>query len=99
MKFEESQDYGLLESFLFYLSVERNLAQNTIISYKFDVVDLIKFLHTKRQTLESATYFNVVHFFEFLMKERSLEPATQLRKLSVFFNFYEFLKTEKGTST
>jgi len=37
-----------LECFLDYLSIERGLAQNTIISYKYDLIKYITFLKKKK---------------------------------------------------
>lgn len=94
MNFEE--DLKLLDSFLFFLKVEKGLAENTVISYRFDLIDLIKFLNNEKKRLKEATYFDVLAFFEFAVKEKDIESTSQLRKISVFFNFFEFLIEEKG---
>ena len=67
MNFEE--DLKLLDSFLFFLKVEKGLAENTVISYRFDLIDLIKFLNNEKKLLKEATYFDVLAFFEFAAKE------------------------------
>jgi len=40
-----------LENFLDYLSIERGLAENTIISYRYDLIKYIVFLKKERLVL------------------------------------------------
>ena len=96
MKFEGNADVELINSFLFFLKAEKNLSQNTIVSYRFDLIDLLKFLYDAKKNFQTASYFDFIHFFEFLVKSKEIETSSQLRKTSVFYNFYEFLKLEKG---
>jgi integrase/recombinase XerD len=86
----------LIESFLFFLSAEKNLAKNTILSYRFDLEDFAKFLIGTKKDFASTTYFDIISYFEFLAKSKEIESSSQLRKTSVIFNFYEFLIKEKG---
>lgn len=88
---------AFLESFLDFLVAEKGLTQNTVISYKFDVEQFLEFVTCiHKKTLKDVTYFDVLSFFEKSVMERELESSSQLRKISVLFNFYEFLKNNHG---
>jgi integrase/recombinase XerD len=85
-----------INSFLFFLSAEKNLAQNTLVSYRFDLEDFSKFLTSIKENFETANYLSLIKYFEFLAKDKDIKTSSQLRKTSVLFNFYEFLIKEKG---
>jgi integrase/recombinase XerD len=92
MNFETS----LINKFLFFLEAERGLAKNTTISYRFDLEDFVEFLISKKLSFEMVNYLTILSYFEFLAKTKEIESSTQLRKISVLSNFYEFLIREEG---
>jgi integrase/recombinase XerD len=73
-----------LESFLDYLSIERGLAQNTIISYRYDLIKYISFLKKKRI---SSNYF-------VYLRGKDLEINSISRNLVAVKMLYRFLLME-----
>ena len=89
-------DKDLIQNFLFFLYSEKGLSQNTITSYKFDLTDFINYTESIKINLQQIQSLNILQYFEHLANEKSIEASSQLRKISVLFNFYEFLIKEKG---
>jgi site-specific recombinase XerD len=78
-----------LNDFLNYMSVEKNLSNNTVISYKKDL----------NQYFESSSIVNIEQLNKstirkFLADINSLAPTTRRRKLSAIRSFMTFLKKE-----
>ena len=83
-----------LESFLDYLSMERGLAENTIISYRYDLIKYISFL--KKNKVSSFNQTNKVfvnNYFAYL-REKDLEINSISRNLVAVKMFYRFLLME-----
>jgi integrase/recombinase XerD len=89
-------EINLINKFLFFLEAERGLAKNTTISYRFDLEDFVEFLVSKKLSFEMVNYITILSYFEFLAKTKEIESSTQLRKISVLSNFYEFLIREEN---
>ena len=90
------EDLSLIEEFLNFLKIEKGLANATIISYRFDLDQLLKYLLSRQRSFKAATYFDILNFFEFIVKEKDIEASSQLRKISCFWGFYEFLMRERN---
>ena len=88
------EDLSLIEKFLNFLKVEKGLANATVVSYRFDLEQLLKYLFSHQKRFETATYFDILNFFEFIVKEKEIEASSQLRKISCLWGFYEFLMRE-----
>ncbi len=85
----------LIDSFLSYLSVERGLAQNTIISYQSDLNSYIEFLSGRSiATLSKANKNDIVNFMLF-QKDRGLAANSIARRLAAVKVFHRFLVRER----
>ena len=84
----------ILGYFLDYLSVERGLAQNTIISYRYDLIKYINFLKkNKVQSLNQTSKGLINNYFVYLRKE-GLEINSISRNLVAIKMFYRFMLAE-----
>lgn len=90
------KDLLLAEAFLNFALAEKGLAKSSISSYRFDLIHFLKFLGGAGKILSEVIYLDVLAFFEAEVMEKEIESSSQLRKISVLFNFYEFLVREKG---
>lgn len=85
----------LLETFLNYLSVERGLARNTIISYRDDLHVYMDFL--KKRNIN--TFFNAnrddITEFMFYQKDKGLNASSIARRIAAIKAFYRFLTRER----
>lgn len=85
----------LVEQFLDYLSVERGLSKNTIVSYRRDLVKFAHYLDSRRiSEISSATKHNVTKFLYFL-KDSGQSPNSISRNLAAVKMFYRFLVSER----
>ncbi|OGS21394.1 MAG: site-specific tyrosine recombinase XerD [Elusimicrobia bacterium RIFOXYA2_FULL_39_19] len=83
----------LLESFLQYLKVERNLAHNTILSYGSDLKLYFQYLEKLKKSAYEVHQDDLVNY----IMERKFEKGNPLREKSIFRlieslrHFYKFL--------
>lgn len=85
----------LLELFLDYLSVERGLSSNTIVSYRQDLETYTEFLNSCNITSFSDTKKQQVTNFMFSQKEAGLSVNSIARRLAAIKSFYRFLNRER----
>lgn len=88
-----------IETFLNYLSVERGLSNNTIISYRDDLnkyMDFISGLHI--EALSRTTRNDVINFM-LSQKDRGLAANSISRRLAAIKTFYRFLVRERILKT
>lgn len=85
-----------VESFLNYLSVERSLSKNTIISYKRDLEKYIGYL--KNCSLSESSRKNISDFM-FTLKDKGLSASSIARNLAAIKVFYRFLLRERILKT
>ena len=83
-----------LECFLDYLSIERGLAQNTIISYRYDLVKYINFLKKKRISSFSQTNKVSVKNYFIYLRGKDLKINSISRNLAAVKMLYRFLLME-----
>jgi len=84
-----------IDGFLNYLSVERGLAGNTIISYKRDLNYYIDFLNSRSiDALSKANKNDVVNFMLF-QKDKGLAANSIARRLAAVKVFHRFLVRER----
>ena len=83
-----------LECFLDYLSIERGLAQNTIISYRYDLIKYISFLKKKKISSFNQTNKALVNNYFVYLRGKDLEINSISRNLVAVKMFYRFLLTE-----
>lgn len=85
----------LIDSFLNYLSVERGLAQNTLVSYQNDLTAYVNFLTTSSIDALSQTKKNDIINFMLYQKDKGLSPNSVARSLAAIRMFYRFLARER----
>lgn len=91
--------HEFIETFLNYLSVERGLSNNTIVSYHKDLnlyMDFLKSTHI--DALSKTTKTDVINFM-LHQKNKGLSPNSISRRLTAIKVFYRFLIREKILKT
>jgi len=84
-----------VDTFLNYLSVERGLSRNTIVSYQGDLKNYLGFLRNRNiETLSKATRDDIINFMLY-QKDRGLSANSIARRLAAIKVFYRFLVREK----
>lgn len=88
-----------ITTFLDYLSVERGLSHNTIISYQKDLSCYIDFLNQCHiDTLSKITKHDIVNFM-LAQKDRGISANSIARRLACIRMFHRFLAREKIAKT
>lgn len=82
-----------INDFLTYLKVERGLAENTIVSYRYDLIDLENYLKTLTKDCESCSREDFASYLMYL-KASNKSPATVSRRMAAIKRFYVFLIME-----
>ena len=84
-----------VDTFLNYLSVERGLSRNTIVSYQGDLSNYLGFLRNRNiETLSKATRDDIINFMLY-QKDRGLSANSIARRLAAIKVFYRFLVRER----
>jgi integrase/recombinase XerD len=83
-----------LENFLDYLSIERGLAENTIISYRYDLIKYIVFLKKRKISSFNQTNKILVKNYFIYLRGKDLEINSISRNLAALKMFYRFLLME-----
>jgi len=85
----------LIESFLDYLSVERGLSKNTVVSYRKDLDLFTGYLERRRiDSLSKAKREDVANFMSD-QKEHGISANSIARRLQAVKGFYRFLVRER----
>lgn len=86
---------SILKDFIYYLSVEKGLAKNTLDSYQRDLRGYLKFLHSNN--LREAKEVSRKNISDYLLyqKEKGLTPSTITRNLASIRSFYQFMLREQ----
>ncbi|OCG19856.1 site-specific tyrosine recombinase XerD [Gilliamella sp. App4-10] len=87
------QNKMLIERFLDSLWLERNLAENTIESYRLDLLVLSQSLQQQNATLLNAQTFNLQHFLMQRVKD-GYKASSSARLLSATKRFFQYLYQE-----
>ncbi|MFH1888614.1 MAG: site-specific tyrosine recombinase XerD [Candidatus Omnitrophota bacterium] len=85
----------LVDVFLNYLSVERGLSRNTIISYREDINAYISFLKNAHIDSFSLTKRDDITEFMLSQKDKGLASNSVARRLAAIKSFYRFLLRER----
>ncbi|MEC2070684.1 site-specific tyrosine recombinase XerD [Alkalihalophilus marmarensis] len=85
-----------VSEFLHYIQIERGLAENTIQSYRRDLLNYAKFLQNviDIQTFKDVTRHMIVDYL-FFLKEKGRAEATIARTIASIRAFHQFLLREK----
>ena len=89
----------LVESFLNYLSVERSLSKNTILSYRRDLEKYIHYLKDYNINSLSQTVRKNISDFMFSLKDGGLSAVSIARNLVAIKVLYRFLVRERILTT
>lgn len=84
----------LINEFINYLSVERNLAMNTLESYGRDLRQYSQYLEQDPANLDTASRQTIVNYMLHLQRQGKA-TATIARRLAALKAFYQFLVREK----
>ena len=85
----------LIDALLNYLSVERGLSRNTIISYQEDLNTYINFLKNRHtDSLGKTTKDDIINFMLY-QKDKGLSANSTARRLAAIKVFYRFLVRER----
>ena len=84
----------ILGYFLDYLSVERGLAQNTIISYRYDLIKYINFFKKNKVQFFNQTNKGLINNYFVYLRKEGLEINSISRNLVAIKMFYRFMLAE-----
>lgn len=84
----------LLEQFIGYISLEKGLSNNTIESYKNDLVDFINFLEIKNVKPTDSNLEGIITLYIIALHDKGISARSIARKLSSIKSFYKFLMRE-----
>lgn len=94
MNLHKVRQKELIEYFLDYLLLERGLASNTIVSYRYDLSKYYDFIVLKRKlTLQSLNREILSEYYHYLA-DSHLSINSVFRNLVAIKMFYRFLSTE-----
>lgn len=80
-----------IEKFLRYLEVEKNYSAHTLLNYKIDLNEFMKFIEGAQ--IDKVNYLTLRKYLAAL-KERSLQNRSLARKLASLRSFFKFLCRE-----
>ena len=82
-----------IDQFMAYLEIERNYSQNTVSSYRTDLLDFKNFLLETNGSLPSIGEIDRLTIRSYLayLQERQLARSSVLRKLSSIRSFFRYL--------
>jgi tyrosine recombinase XerC len=81
----------LIERFVRYLEIEKNYSAHTVLNYRLDLDDFVKFL--KDAPVESVDYLLLRKYLA-ILKEKKLGSRSMARHLSALRSFFKFLTRE-----
>src|SRR4051794_12290594 len=82
-----------IKMFLHYCAVERQLSENTLQAYAYDLADFGK-RSPKRGNRNSITTETLREYLEDMMTERSLSAGTVRRRIACLRSFFRYLEQE-----
>ena len=87
-----------LEEFLKYLTNERGYSENTIVSYRDDIIQFTDFIKSEkiaRDLLSIRNSKTCQNYISYMSRHMNLKPTSIHRHLSSLSTFYEFLVKEE----
>ena len=82
----------MINKFLDYISVEKRYSQNTLVSYKKDLEDLLLFISEKERTEDlKKVDKKIIRNFIVSLSEKKIQKRSINRKLSSLRSFYLYL--------
>lgn len=86
-----------LQEFLTSLNIERNLSENTIQSYKYDLTRYLEYLDDQKIHSPAEVTADSIRKFVALLRRYDLKPSSIARNFSAIRMFHRFLITEDVT--
>jgi len=83
-----------LKNFLHHLRLERNLSENTKVSYEHDLERYLIFMQDRAVTFEGITHEHIRSFIRELSAV-GMEPSSVSRNISAIRSFHKYLLLEK----
>jgi len=83
----------LVDSFFNFLSIERNLSDNTLSAYSRDINRFLDFIETKKIKADEVKASTILEYLGYL-REKSISVRSSSRNLSALKTFYKFLARE-----
>lgn len=83
----------MFSEFLNYLLVERGLAENTIVSYRFDLENFNTYLKSSQKDILQVSRLDILKYLQYLHEEK-MAQASVARHLAAVKAFYRFLFAE-----
>lgn len=82
----------VLEDFFHYLQIERGLAENTLISYRRDLMNYLQFIEEQKSlsNWQDVQRYDIADYL-YVLKEMSKSSATISRTTSAIRSFHQFL--------
>lgn len=84
-----------LKSFLYFIELEKGLADNTIYSYKNDLSRFIEFIYVNNVSYYKDVSLELLESFFKELHELGLNNSSRARYLSAIREFYKFLNYKK----
>ncbi|WP_066637499.1 site-specific tyrosine recombinase XerD [Desulfolucanica intricata] len=85
----------ILDNYIYYLTIEKGLAENTLVSYKMDLQKFLSFCQQKQVRSWGSAQKNIILAYLMQLKQKGLSPATISRRLAALKSFYRFLIHEQ----
>jgi len=87
---QKTKDEDILQAFLEFLSVEKGLSENTMLSYTLDLKKLFQFFRRNRIPWPEAKEEDLIEFIH-EQSRSGLSACSLARLISTLKNFYKFL--------
>lgn len=83
---------ALLNDYLAVLKLEKNLSENTVVSYRTDLENLLRFAQEKNVSDENEIDYKLLNDFFIELMDLGVSASTSARYLSSFKGFFGYLK-------
>lgn len=93
MKKNAEDNQWLLENYLDYLRVEKGLADNTVVSYQYDLEDFIRYTERQKRPLTEIKREDIIAYLVHVQEGKAV--ATTARKITAIKSFFRFLALEE----
>ncbi len=86
-----------VNEYKYYVQGDLRLSENSVISYKNDIIQYIEYLEKKGINNPNDIKIEDLRSYLRTLKNKQIAPSSQLRKLSAIKSFHKFLFIEKYT--
>ncbi|NLS12254.1 site-specific tyrosine recombinase XerD [Vibrio sp. SM6] len=89
-----SEDLAQVEQFLDAMWMERGLAENTLASYRNDLIKLLVWMHAQNYRLDFVS-FSALQEYQTYLSDREFKQTSKARMLSAIRRLFQYLHREK----